>query len=792
MLLYERYSSGNTVYTQPRVFTINSDGSKNKEYTLNALSTTASTVDPLTRQGIVQKMDLSISPERTLFYSIAGYYYSYSEQKYSQYGHRQILSDSKSNVYDGSNQVYETPYSRNIWGNCYLTVKGMEDREIFAYIHSSVMNVTGTMYLSLVPSSGTLSVQNGDSLGFKLFNYGDGIRAVDIAAGDFDGDGYKNDIVTVLNGNSGVDTNIYTVTKASDNTLKVTHQKHDVVHYGTNWDIDFNHQASVAALAGDFDGDGVDEAAVVTKTHGNSVRDLRVKVYKRNNATGGWYADETTVGGDFTGLLKATKADLNGDGQDEIVILFFGEYWGAIYPRLEFWGFNKGSIKPIRNSQCNKGGTGNTSLLGYAVAGDEYNQYYKTAEDFCITAGPITGTIGHIKLADDIVISHVNSDASRVFVVPTVLNDNRDFIAFGDTKKIYEYIGNNSARRGAIITADFANEGLVLEKPIRTRDDSDHTFVAVLQALPYHVDNVDVSGNLTSDPVNYTFSGFTGDGGSGKMSVTYTKGSSSSQEKDVSFNMSSTTETIALLGDAGKTVHSGLGFLSTAANLAGKVSDKAATVGNALSKVMEFVTDKIDETTTKATDYAIKVATTSSITARQMDETSSYSAQQYIWRYKIREPIPSWYALGRKADYSSGGLNAQSQSRYLTFSMYDSPVRNSTPSNQNSYYQPTHEEGNFFSYPSDYQASEGYNPNDTFGEPVKLVWAKGNEAAETIQLTESKTESTKTEDEIKPSTLTKTVSAIWTFFGADVTLILFRRIHLTQSISRKLSRRVKK
>ena len=145
-------------------------------------------------------------------------------------------------------------------------------------------------------------------------------------------------------------------------------------------------------------------------------------------------------------------------------------------------------------------------------------------EEFCITAGPLTGTKGKAKLAEDVAISHINDSRNSVYVIPTVLDSSKNFAGFGSTKTVSNATNSNKGRRGAIITADFANETLFLGAPTHSMDDNDESYVTILQAMPYHVDNVDINGNLSSDLINYTFSGFKGDGNSnGEMSVSYTR-----------------------------------------------------------------------------------------------------------------------------------------------------------------------------------------------------------------------------------------------------------------------------
>ncbi|MBQ7192922.1 MAG: hypothetical protein IJR98_00950, partial [Synergistaceae bacterium] len=427
--------------------------------------------------------------------------------------------------------------------------------------------------------------------------------------------------------------------------------------------------------------------------------------------------------------------------------------------------------EPVRAWGCNKGGAGNTSLLGYSIGGNEYNQSFKTAEDFCITAGPLTGVRGHVKLAEDIVISHVDEYASRVFVIPPVLNENRDFIAFGETKKIYEDTTVDSARRGGVITSDFANESLMLDTPTHTQDNHDESYVVVLQSLPYHIDNVLTDGSLSDKPENYTYSGF-GDmagGIKGQMRVAYWNGSSNSQEQSVSFGLASTTETVSLLGDAGEFAAGYLKFRATEANIAGNFDSRAKAAADAYNSIMNFVTDKIDSTTTNASSSANKVSIESGFDARFHDKFITYTAPQHIWRYKIlNKPLPSWYVLGPKADFVSKDFsNAESQDRYISFSMYDTATLGTCEADSHSDYNARHENGNFFSYPSKVEDIEGYSEGGKLiSQPYRTQWSKDGSNMG-ISFEQSEIESQSYDTHYQKSELTKTVSAIASFFGAE-------------------------
>ncbi|MBQ7214522.1 MAG: hypothetical protein IJS39_00890 [Synergistaceae bacterium] len=103
----------------------------------------------------------------------------------------------------------------------------------------------------------------------------------------------------------------------------------------------------------------------------------------------------------------------------------------------------------------------------------------------------------------------------------------------------------------------------------------------------------------------------------------------------------------------------------------------------------------------------------------------------------------------------------------MTFSIYDSPKMTDTDSGSTNTYQPRHEEGNFFSYPSGVEGIDGYTKNGALANEKWIGWSKGSSTGTTIEFSKANIASNSYEDKIQESEMNKTVSALASLFGAD-------------------------
>ena len=234
---------------------------------------------------------------------------------------------------------------------------------------------------------------------------------ISTAIGDFDGDKHNNEIALMINTRNDIYIFVYRLTLSNGNlSLKSLGDPKGIHVYATDqWDNDIERQPVTDMVAGDFDGDGTDEIALLFKVSSRSnaenikdergwpdgpmVGDIHCKIHKWNaekrtfdtaetaqsytqtHVTNGALDEfpQATVGGVIG--LRAAAADIDGDGKQEIVTLLLGYYhrkaWDSkikfyklrrddfyAYPHLAVWTFNRGSIKPIHDSHVKGGGEG--------------------------------------------------------------------------------------------------------------------------------------------------------------------------------------------------------------------------------------------------------------------------------------------------------------------------------------------------------------------------------------------------------------------------------------------------
>lgn len=324
----------------------------------------------------------------------------------------------------------------------------------------------------------------------------------------------------------------------------------------------------------------------------------------------------------------------------------------------------------------------------------------------------------------------------------------------------------------ALVAGDFASEGIELGRPVFITQPRDKTYMAVIQAPPFHVDTVSADGKtVTANPVNFSYvSG---------AKVSYGKKSSNSQVQTTKFDMHSSIETIfAMDSDMTRNV---IGGAKTAANVYGAVKNivsiipgtsnfeslvkKAKSVDGAASSVFKFldnITDKV-ETINEGYNSEIKESEIfSEITARDQDILGYVEASQYIWRYPIvTKPAPKLGTMSDDAKY----LTKQD---FVTFTIYGDTTP--TTSVSASDYQPRHENGNLFSYPAAVANIDGYSHiQKELSRKENIQFGASNSGS--VMFTQVKANETTESKKVQTGYITTGLSLVDSIFGTNLAKI---------------------
>jgi len=261
--------------------------------------------------------------------------------------------------------------------------------------------------------------------------------------------------------------------------------------------------------------------------------------------------------------------------------------------------------------------------------------------------------------------------------------------------------------------------------------------------------------------------------------VSYGKKSSNSQVQTTKFDMHSSIETIfAMDSDMTRNV---IGGAKTAANVYGAVKNivsiipgtsnfeslvkKAKSVDGAASSVFKFldnITDKV-ETINEGYNSEIKESEIfSEITARDQDILGYVEASQYIWRYPIvTKPAPKLGTMSDDAKY----LTKQD---FVTFTIYGDTTP--TTSVSASDYQPRHENGNLFSYPSAVANIDGYSHiQKELSQKSNIQFGASNSGS--VMFTQVKANETTESKKVQTGYITTGLSLVDSIFGTNLAKI---------------------
>ena len=445
-----------------------------------------------------------------------------------------------------------------------------------------------TGYMDSAPLNGVKAVPDYDWSSVNNMNStaASPYMLIRCAVGDFNNDGYANEVAMLTTNPWGIDITLYQISyyggnfsirrmttnnmgKRSSNPNLSNGGNNDTAIYLYNnpnyvknerFYNGFNRVPGADIVAADVDGDGQTELIAIWQGdfpanerevnhwfHGANVKELYCDVYKWNTSTSKFEVKSSNYNYEGTtywyitssetwipwGGLKAVRADLDGDGKDEVVIAYFVAHISAsdtrytVDPRLlTFKRASDGSMT-----------TSSVIVLPYVINGNLAGIVYE------YNFAPVWKGKSYYPVVD----REVSLAAGPFFDEGTDTINAKDGIAFryyGGTMKLFKGVNGSlqeaatftASGTSALVAADFLSEGITLGSAVHVKRPTDRSYTAILQAPPYHVDNIATDGmSLTTEPVNFSYvNGAT---------TTYERGSSSGSKETTKFDIHNTVET---------------------------------------------------------------------------------------------------------------------------------------------------------------------------------------------------------------------------------------------------------
>lgn len=171
----------------------------------------------------------------------------------------------------------------------------------------------------------------------------------------------------------------------------------------------------------------------------------------------------------------------------------------------------------------------------------------------------------------------------------------------------------------------------------------------------------------------------------------------------------------------------------------------------AVGEVWDKLKDSVTTTKTKSDENSDKYTMNIDITANYLDTLYKNKSMRATWRYPVYH-APNWAFgdnLGSNIDFDKSKVT--SQQSYITFAITDAKMPTASFGTSDTRYQPYHESGNLFSYPTSIEMVEGHEDSKPLYDNDQHVmeW-DGAQYKKNIGFTKTQThqESTKKENHV--------------------------------------------
>ena len=215
-----------------------------------------------------------------------------------------------------------------------------------------------------------------------------------------------------------------------------------------------------------------------------------------------------------------------------------------------------------------------------------------------------------------------------------------------------------------------------------------------------------------------------------------------------------------------------------------KYTEKATGIIDSVVGFLDKCKDKVE---TIKTGFKSKLSTTDlqdNMEANRLDGLYFAEATQNIWRYPVlTKPAPTW-----PVDYTSIDKYIARQD-FITFTLYNTATPNL--STNDSMYQPTHENGNLFSYPSAVANVEGYSRKQKDLTGIANAQFSTTTNNKSITFTEVSENEKTTSKKVSTGYISQGLSLIDSLFGTDLANVPESETSPTYTRTEQKSERIK-